>query len=99
MAARVRPRVPVRVYLTEWREHFNLTQEEVSGRVGAADNVASRWELWLKEPQNQNARQPNLESLVAFAEALGIPVENLFRPPTGLRSLDAIVARAAPELQ
>lgn len=87
----------MRLYLTEWREHFKVSQEELGGRMETATTY--RWELWTREPGHEDARQPDVNTLAAFAEALGISVIDLYRPPTNRQSLDAMAAKATEARQ
>lgn len=90
MPSRVGPKKPVRAYLAAWRRHFRLTGQQVGDRIGVDKGSVSRWE--------NNKRSPKIEILGAYAEALGITVSDLFRPPSEGRSLDAAVAQL-PEPQ
>lgn len=93
MPARIGPRKPVRVYLAAWRNHLGLTQQQVGDRIGGGVDKAtiSRWE---------NAkRTPSLNVLAAYAEALQIPVENLYRPPNEEPSLDAMLQGASKDVR
>lgn len=93
MPPRIVPRVPVRVYLAEWRVHLGLTQQEVAdGIAGGIPNAnISRWE--------NEKRVPSIDVLAAYAEALKIPVANLYRLPSARPSLDEIIANASPDIQ
>lgn len=75
MVARIGPRNPnkMRVFLKEWRDHLNLTQETVAERIGITKGTVSRME--------SNVREPNLGYLAAFAEAIDREVSDLFRLP------------------
>lgn len=89
MPPRIGPRRPRRVYLALWREHANLTQEQLGQRFKpeVGKGTVSRWE---------NAR-PGAKSITkgvieAYAEALNRPVEDMYRHPDSGPSLDAKVA-------
>lgn len=79
MPTRIGPRRPTRLYLAEWRESRNLTQEALGGRIGpegVSDVTVSRWET--------GKRKPDADVLAAYAEALGPPAirpEDLFSHP------------------
>ena len=107
MAPRIQPKTPIRLYLTEWREHLQhtvsheqFTQEAVGARMGI-NGVKStyRWELWTREPNHNDARQPDFNTLAAFAEALGIRPIDLLRLPDDFESLDALAAGAEPRMR
>ena len=79
-------RVP-RIYLAEWRELRDLTQERLGERLGVSGMTVSRWE--------RRSRALNLVTLAAIAEALNIAPEDIYRPP-GAISADALL-RDQPE--
>jgi len=83
----------VRVYLAAWRKHLGLTLQQVGDRIGngVGKGTVSRWE---------NAeRVPTLNVLGAYAEALRIPIGNLFRQPGTRGSLDEAIADAPKDVQ
>ena len=63
----------MRVFLLEWRNYLNLTQEQVADRIGTTKGTVQRMEV--------NTREPNLGYLAAFAEAIDREVSDLFRDP------------------
>jgi transcriptional regulator with XRE-family HTH domain len=71
MPTRIGPKKPFRLFISEWREHRNLTQEQLARRVGTSDVTISRWET--------RKRQPDLNALAAIAEALDIEPFDLRR--------------------
>ena len=75
MVARIGPKNPnkMRVFLKEWRAHFNLTQEQVADRIGTTKGTVQRMEV--------STREPNLGYLAAFSEAVDRDVSDLFRDP------------------
>lgn len=86
MTYRIGPKKPHRVYLSEWRKHLGMTQQQVGNRVGengVDKGIISRWE--------NMKRVPDILDVAAYAEALGIEPRDLYRPPSAGRSLDAIV--------
>jgi transcriptional regulator with XRE-family HTH domain len=91
MVARIGPKNPtkMRVFLREWREHFDLTQETVAGRIGTTKGTVSRME--------KSTREPNLGYLAAFAEALDIDTGQLFRLPGAPSSEELRQLGASPE--
>ena len=97
MPPRIGPRRPVRVYLQLWREREGLTLEQLGGRIEppVAKGTVDRWE-------GAKPGGLTLGVIAAFAEALGRPVEDMYRvpPPKGVDpppSLDDIVADLDPE--
>ena len=92
MPARIKPKRPIKLYLREWREHLEFTQERLGERIGS-DGVdkgtVSRWENF--------ERKPTYNVLGAYAEALGIPVTYLFRCPSLDESLDELAANLSPK--
>lgn len=73
MPTRIGPRRPIKLYLAEWREYRDLTQEALGGRLGVTHVTVSRWET--------GKRQPDLNAQAAIAEALNIDVMDLRRHP------------------
>jgi transcriptional regulator with XRE-family HTH domain len=95
MVARIGPknRSRMRVFLKEWREHLDLTQEQVADRIGTTKGTVSRMEV--------NSREPNLGYLAAFAEAIDRETGDLFRDPkrpTRDELLRDVPPGATPEL-
>lgn len=82
MPTRIFPKRRPRLYLAEWREHVGLTQKQVGGRLGTSDVTISRWET--------GERLPDLNAQAAFAEALGVHLEDLYRHPSQ-ESADALL--------
>lgn len=89
MPPRVRPKVPARLYLAEWREDKGLTQQELADRLNTSDVTVSRWET--------GKRRPDMEAQEAIAEALGIRATDLRRHPSE-RSADALLRDQPPEI-
>lgn len=76
MPAKIHPRRPRRVYLTEWREYRNLTQKQLAERLGCDVMTVSRWEL--------HKVAISTDALAALAEALGgdlMEPEDLYHHP------------------
>lgn len=73
MAERIGPKRSVRAYLAEWREAKHLTQQQVADRIGTTHVTISRWETGMRSPDD-NAK-------AAYAEALGIEFQDLYRHP------------------
>lgn len=78
----------MRVYLREWREYLDLTQEQVADRIDTTKGTVSRMEI--------NTREPNLGYLAAFAEAIDREVADLFRDPAR-PTQDDLLREASPE--
>lgn len=89
MPTRIGPRKVFRLYLAEWREHKGLTQQQVADRLGTTDVTISRWET--------KKRQPDFNAQCAYAEALGIDVNDLRRHPD-TPSADALLRDQPPEV-
>lgn len=70
---RIGPRRPVHIYLREWRENRNLTQQQLADRLGVDKATISRWE--------GGKRSPSLNVLAALGEALNVPLPELNGPP------------------
>lgn len=79
MPARIGPKNPRRLYLRQWREYYDLNQQQVADRIGTTNVTISRWET--------ASRPANAE---AYAEALGVAVERLYQlpPPREPRPLE-----------
>lgn len=90
MPPRIGPRRPFRLYIAEWRESFDLTQEQLGQRLGTSDVTVSRWET--------GKRQPDLNAQAAIAEALGIDVFDLRRHPDQ-PSADALLRDQPQEIR
>ncbi len=76
MVAKIHPRRKRRVYLTEWREHYVLTQKQLADRLGCDVMTVSRWEL--------HKIAISTDALAALAEALGgdmMEPEDLYHHP------------------
>lgn len=89
MAARIGPKRPRRIYLREWREARDLTQERLGQRLGVAGVSVHRWE--------KNLAYLNTEVMAAIAEALDIEPADLYRHPDQ-PSADQLLRGAPPEV-
>lgn len=87
MVTRIHRSVARRLFLKEHREAKGVSAEQMAGRLGIERESVYRLE---REPRRMNA-----EKQAAYAYALGIEPEELWRPP-GRPSLDAIIS-AAPD--
>lgn len=79
-----------RLFLKEHREAKNVTPETMAGRLGIDRVSVHRWE---REPQRMNP-----EKQIAYAEALQLEPEDLWRPPEQ-PSVDAMLATATEDLR
>jgi len=82
MPARIYARRLAKLYLAEWRDDKQLTQQQLADRLGTSDVTISRWET--------GKRRPNLDAQEAIAEALGIEAVDLRRHPSQ-QSADALL--------
>lgn len=73
MPPRIGPKKAFRLFIAEWRDEKELTQQQLADRLGTSDVTVSRWET--------RRRQPDLNAQEAIAEALGIDVVDLWRHP------------------
>src|ERR1700738_3734680 len=76
MVVKIHPRRPRRVYLAEWREHYDLTQKQLAECLGCDVMTVSRWEL--------QKTAISTDALAALAEALGgdlMEPEDLYHHP------------------
>lgn len=89
MAARIGPKRQRRIFLKEWREHRDLTQERLGQRLGVSDVTVHRWE--------RNLAFLNTNVMAAIAEALDIEPTDLYRHPDQ-PSADQLLRGASPEL-
>lgn len=76
MPVKIYPKRPRRIYLAEWRESKNLTQQQLADRLGCDVMTISRWEL--------HKVAVSTDALAALAEALGgdfMEPEDLYHHP------------------
>lgn len=90
MPPRIGARKPVRLYLAEWRESRNLTQQQLADRLETSDVTISRWET--------GKRRPDDDAKSAIAWVLGIEVVDLYRHPER-PSADALLRGQSAEVQ
>ena len=79
------------LFVAEWMENRNLTDEKMAGRLGVDRVTVTRW-------RNQQHRL-NPEKIAAIAVALDLEPEELFRPPSARPSLDSLLRNAPADLQ
>lgn len=89
--ARIGPKNPqkFRLFIAEWRERRDLTQEQLASRIGSTGVTVSRWET--------GARRPDLNAQAAICEALDIELFDLRRHPD-TPSADALLRDQPPEV-
>jgi transcriptional regulator with XRE-family HTH domain len=78
--ARITPENRPTFYLKEWRQHLGMSQAELGewvGEKGVTSVAVGHWEKW----DQPNGRVPDINVLAALAEAMGIELVDLFRPP------------------
>lgn len=90
MPPRIGPRKPFKLYLAEWRESRNLTQQQLADRLDTSDVTISRWET--------GKRRPDDDAKSAIAWVLGIEVVDLYRDPKQ-PSADALLRGAPADIQ
>lgn len=89
MAARIGPKRARRIYLREWREHRDLTQERLAQRLGTTHTTVYRWE--------RSETKLNTDVMDAIAEALDIEPTDLYRHPNQPSAND-LLRGASPEM-
>ena len=73
MPTKIGPKKRRRIYLVEWREHRELTQEQLANRLDTTAITVSRWE--------RGVVLLNTDTMAAIAEALAIEPEDLYHHP------------------
>lgn len=73
MPPRITPKNPAPLFIAEWREEKDLTQQELADKLGTSDVTISRWETRKRKPDN--------DAQEAIAEVLGIHITDLRRHP------------------
>lgn len=88
---RIRKGAKAHVYVKEHMNKLGVSDDDMAGRLGLASR-SSVWKLYREQ------HRLDLGKVQQFADALGIPISQLYYPP-GVRSLDAIAedADATPE--
>lgn len=89
MPPRIYAKRQTRLYIAEWRDEKELTQQQLADRLNTSDVTISRWET--------GKRRPNLDAQEAIAEALGIEAVDLRRHPAQ-PSADALLRGQPPEV-
>jgi transcriptional regulator with XRE-family HTH domain len=80
----------VRLYLAEWRESRQLTQQQLADRLETTDVTISRWETGKRRPDDRAKGD--------IAWVLGIEVVDLYRHPDR-PSADALLRDQPQEIQ
>jgi len=70
---RIGSKKPQRLFIREWIEHLGLDQKRVAERMDVTEPTVSRL--------LSGKRKMTLNYLFAFADALNVPVSNLYRDP------------------
>ena len=86
MVTRIGSPRPVQLFIREWREHKQLTQQQVADRVGTSKGQVSRWE--------SSKRGISVDVQAAVSYALGVEPADLFRHPD-TPSADALLRGAS----
>lgn len=96
MGRRIYPRRQPPLFIKEWREKKDLSQEELGARdpLNVSGVTIGRWENWRDKV---NGRRPDLNTLAALAEALDVPLGYLFRHPE-TPSADELLRGQPPEV-
>lgn len=78
------------IFIREWRDHHNLTQERLSDRIGITQAYLSKLERSLA-PYTQ-------ELLEAISDALGCdPADLIMRPPDADQDIRLVWSQLSPE--
>lgn len=86
---RIRKGTRPHLYIKEWMEKLDVTDDMMAGRLG----LSSRSAVWKRYKEQHRMDMGKAQE---FADALGISLQQLFYPP-GVESLDAIVKDVPPE--
>lgn len=74
-----------RIYLTEWRDHYHLSAEDLGKRIRVSRQTIFRYE--------KNQRKLTPEKLLRLADAIGIEPWQFWFPPS-FPSADALLKNA-----
>jgi transcriptional regulator with XRE-family HTH domain len=77
-----------RLFITEWMDHFHLSDEKLADKLSCARETIWRW-------RNEQHRL-NPDKIASLAAAMSIRPEDLWRPPTQ-PSVDALLRGASLE--
>lgn len=92
MVTRIHKSARRRLFLKEHREAKHVSAEAMAGRLGIERESVYRLE-------REALTRLSAGKQAAYADALGIEPERLWRPPGGPPSLDAMVATAPDEIK
>lgn len=90
MVTRIGQRRLRRLFIKEWMDAKEVSDEKAANRIGVARETVYRWRV--------EQHRLNPEKIALLASALDIQPEEFYRQP-GRRSLDALVKDAPPEIQ
>lgn len=90
MVTKIGRRQKAHLYIKEWMDHREVSDEKAGNRLGVARETIYRWRT--------EQHRLNPEKLAQLASALDIEPSEFYRPP-GQPSLDAMVADAPEELK
>jgi transcriptional regulator with XRE-family HTH domain len=79
------------LFVAEWMADRGINDERLANRLGVARETVTRW-------RTQQHRL-NPDKIAAIASALDLEPVELFRPPTGRPSLDALIEGLPAEQQ
>lgn len=79
------------LYMWEWREYKKIKTWEMAERLGIERNSVWRWE------NEQHRMSP--AKIIMYADALGIDYRQLWQPPPGKPSIDAILEDTPEDLR
>ena len=89
MVTRIGPRRAKRLFIKEWMDAKEVSDERAANRIGVARETVYRW--------RKEQHRLNPEKIALLASALDMEPEEFHRPP-GRRSLDALVKNAPDDL-
>ena len=90
MVTKIRAKARGHLYIDEWFEHLDVTDERVSNRIGVARETVTRW-------RGQQHRL-NPQKIAALASALNLEPIQLWSPPTR-PSVDAMLSGATDDIR
>lgn len=90
MVPRIGPKRPRRLFLSEWIEHRDLSDERLAGRLGVERETVNRWRNY---PQRLSL--PRIEQI---AQALDCEPADLWRHPE-TPSADALLRDASQDVR
>jgi transcriptional regulator with XRE-family HTH domain len=90
MVTRIRKGARAHLYITEWMDHFGVSDDQMAGRLETTRQTIWRWkkEPWRLDPGK----------IAALAEALDIDPRDFYRLPHSRESLDQITETLPDDL-